>query len=62
LEKLPIILPSLPITNRIESDLHIDGQIPTIHFVGNQKELDAMHANQTNEDIEVSVSMTYMRY
>lgn len=61
LDKLPVILPSLPIINRIESDLHIDGQIPTIHFVGNQSALDYMHDNQANEDIEVSVNMTYIR-
>jgi hypothetical protein len=47
--------------DRIDSDLHIDGQIPTLHMVGNQTQLDAMHANSTG-DIDVGVNMTYMRY
>ncbi|KAI8875992.1 coth-domain-containing protein [Backusella circina FSU 941] len=60
LDQLPIVLPPLPIIDRIDSDLHIDGQIPTIHFVGNQSALDYLHDNQANEDIEVSVNMTYI--
>jgi hypothetical protein len=61
LKKLPIVLPELPIINRIESDLHIDGEIPTIHFVGNQDDLDKMHRNQTSSDLSVHVKMTYIR-
>jgi hypothetical protein len=61
LKKLPIVLPKLPIINRIESDLHIDGEIPTIHFVGNQNALDEMHKNQTSGDLSVPVKMTYIR-
>lgn len=61
LDTLPVILPNLPIMDRIDSDLHIDGQIPTLHMVGNQTQLDAMHANSTG-DIDVGVNMTYMRY
>ncbi|KAI8878014.1 coth-domain-containing protein, partial [Backusella circina FSU 941] len=59
LDNLPVILPNLPIMDRIDSDLHIDGQIPTIHIIGNQTQLDSMHANSTS-DIDVSVNMTYM--
>jgi hypothetical protein len=61
LDTLPVILPNLPIMDRIDSDLHIDGQIPTLHMVGNQTQLDTMHANSTG-DIDVGVNMTYMRY
>jgi hypothetical protein len=61
LKKLPIVLPKLPIINRIESDLHIDGEIPTLHFFGNQDDLDKMHRNQTSSDLSVHVKMTYIR-
>jgi hypothetical protein len=61
LKKLPIVLPKLPIINRMESDLHIDGEIPTIHFVGNQDTLDKIHKNQLNNDLSVDVKMTYIR-
>jgi hypothetical protein len=61
LKKLPVVLPKLPIINRIESDLHIDGEIPTIHFVGSQDALDKMHKNQLNNDLSVAVKMTYIR-
>jgi hypothetical protein len=61
LKKLPIVLPKLPTINRIESDLHIEGEIPTIHFVGNQEALDKMHKNQTSSDSSIVVKMTYIR-
>ncbi|MBM6383957.1 MAG: hypothetical protein JSY10_08170 [Paenibacillus sp.] len=35
IKKLPTILPPLPIINRIESDLHIENEISTIHLLGN---------------------------
>ncbi|KAI8882342.1 coth-domain-containing protein [Backusella circina FSU 941] len=60
LKKLPIILPKLPIVNRMESDLHIDGEIPTIHFVGDQEALDSMHRNPINNVLSVSVKMSYI--
>lgn len=60
IDKIPAILPPLPIINRIESDLHIAGEIPTIHFIGNQTEIDYMHANQRT-DIDVHLKMTYIR-
>ncbi|KAI9486830.1 MAG: coth protein-domain-containing protein [Benjaminiella poitrasii] len=59
LDKLPTIMDPLPIINRIESDLHIDGQIPTIHFVGNQTAFDYMHSHQL-EDIDITTNMTYI--
>lgn len=61
LNKLPIAFSPLPIVHRIESNLHIDGQIPTIHLVGNKTELEIMHANQTTKDIKVPIKMTYIR-
>lgn len=60
LTKLPTILPPLPIVNRVKSALHIDGEIPTIHFVGNQTEIDTMHHNQTG-CTEVYANLTYIR-
>jgi hypothetical protein len=61
LKKLPIVLPKLPIINRIESDLHIEGEIPTIHFVGDQDALDNMHRNQISGNSSIAVKMTYIR-
>lgn len=62
LDKMPSILPPLPIIDRIDSDLHIDGEIPTIHFIGNQTAIDYLHANQQSDDIEVYLNMTYIRF
>lgn len=61
LTQLPVAYDPLPIIHRIESDLHIDGQIPTIHITGDQATIDAMHANPAN-DTEIPVKMTYIRY
>jgi hypothetical protein len=61
LKKLPIVLPKLPIIDRIESDLHIDGEIPTLHFVGNQDDLENMHRNQLKNGLSVNVKMIYIR-
>jgi hypothetical protein len=62
LDKLPIVLPSLHIVDRKDTDLHIDGQIPTIHLVGNETELENIHKNPNNESLSVPVNMTYIRY
>ncbi|KAI9484207.1 MAG: coth protein-domain-containing protein [Benjaminiella poitrasii] len=59
LNQLPTIMNPLPIIHRIESDLHIDGQIPTIHIIGNQTALDEIHSKR-NEDIEIKMNMTYI--
>ena len=62
LTQLPTIMDPLPIIDRIKSDLHIDGEIPTIHFTGNQSAIDYMHANQY-ADVDVSdLTMTYIRF
>lgn len=59
--KIPNILPPLPIINRIDTNLHIEGQIPTIHLIGNQTAIDYMHNNQL-EEFKVDLSMAYIRY
>ncbi|KAK4512107.1 uncharacterized protein ATC70_013350 [Mucor velutinosus] len=59
-EKLPVIMEPLPILNRIRSDLHLEGQIPTIHITGNQTAIDIIHHN-AREDIRVpNIKMTYI--
>ncbi|KAI8882039.1 coth-domain-containing protein [Backusella circina FSU 941] len=60
LDNLPIVLPSLPIVDRKDTDLHIDGQIPTIHLIGNETDLENMHENPTNESLSVLINMTYI--
>ncbi|GAN05825.1 conserved hypothetical protein [Mucor ambiguus] len=60
LTQLPTIMDPLPIIDRIESKLHIDGEIPTIHITGNQSAIDNMHKQQY-ADIDVEgLSMTYI--
>jgi hypothetical protein len=60
LTALPTILPPISAINHIKSDLHIDNQIPTIHFIGNQTAIDNMHNNQM-QDIDVHLDMAYIR-
>ncbi|KAL9547796.1 hypothetical protein MBANPS3_005999 [Mucor bainieri] len=60
LTQLPRILDPLPIINRIDSKIHIEGEIPTIHFSGNQTAIDYIHAHQ-ELDIDVEgMRMTYI--
>ncbi|CEP14033.1 hypothetical protein [Parasitella parasitica] len=60
LTQLPTIMDPLPIIDRIKSDLHIDGEIPTIHITGSQSSIDNMHSNNY-ADIDVSdLNMTYI--
>ncbi|KAI8984158.1 coth protein-domain-containing protein [Mycotypha africana] len=60
LPELPTVLDPLPIINRIDSDLHIDGEIPTVHITGNQTALDYIHSH-ANDDIDVpGLHMTYI--
>ncbi|KAI7879854.1 coth protein-domain-containing protein [Mucor mucedo] len=61
LTKLPSIFEPISINNRIESNLHIDNEIPTVHFYGDQAQIDNLHSNQM-EDIDISLSMAYLRY
>lgn len=61
LTQLPTIMDPLPIIDRIETKLHIDGEIPTIHITGNQSAIDNMHKEQY-ADVDVKgLSMTYIR-
>ncbi|KAI9498765.1 coth protein-domain-containing protein [Zychaea mexicana] len=58
-------IPSLPqlynrLYNRIDTDLHKDGQIGTIHIYGNISGMDFMHANIL-DDVKVVANMTYIR-
>ncbi|KAI8881341.1 hypothetical protein K501DRAFT_189208 [Backusella circina FSU 941] len=59
LASLPQIYQPLPIMNRIKSDLHSEGQIPTIHLWGDQDEIDRLHDNQL-EDIKIKLNMNYI--
>ncbi|KAI8880086.1 coth-domain-containing protein [Backusella circina FSU 941] len=56
---LPQVFPSIPIINKIKSDLHKDGQISTIHLWGEQAEVDNLHNNQL-DDIKVKLNMDYI--
>ncbi|GAN00807.1 hypothetical protein MAM1_0002c00231 [Mucor ambiguus] len=53
LDQVPTIMDPLPIISRIDSDLHIDGEIPTIHITGNQTAIDYIHTN-AESDIDIS--------
>ncbi|CEI86970.1 hypothetical protein RMCBS344292_01392 [Rhizopus microsporus] len=58
-KKLPQVYEPLDDIHRIESSLHRDNEIPTIHIVGNQSELDEMNHN-TTADISVKTNITYV--
>lgn len=58
---LPQVLPPLPGINRIDSDLHIQGQIPTIHIWGNETAITYLHEHQL-EDIDIEMNVTYIGY
>lgn len=62
LTKLPTLLPPLPIIDRIQSDLHIENEIPTIHLYGNQSEINYIHQHQLDDKARVKLSMAYIRY
>ncbi|KAI9258887.1 coth protein-domain-containing protein [Phascolomyces articulosus] len=55
-------VPSLydPLYNRIDTELHLEGQMGTIHIYGNASGMDHMHANIL-DDITVITNMTYIR-
>lgn len=60
-DKLPVIMKSHPILNRIQSDLHLEGQIPTIHITGNQTAIDIIHNNAKKEIQVPDVKISYIR-
>ncbi|KAG2204353.1 hypothetical protein INT47_009395 [Mucor saturninus] len=56
---LPQMLPPLPSINRIDTNLHIQGQIPTIHIWGNASAVKYLHEKPL-EDISVRLNFTYI--
>jgi hypothetical protein len=60
LAPLPQVYQPLSVLDRVQSDLHIEGEIPTIHLWGNQNEIDRMYQNQL-EDIKIRLNMDYIR-
>ncbi|RCH94288.1 hypothetical protein CU097_005599 [Rhizopus azygosporus] len=57
-KKLPQVYGPLDDIHRIESKLHRDNEMPTIHIVGNQPELDEMNHSIT-ADISVKTDIAY---
>lgn len=58
--QLPQVLDPLPAIHRIDSKLHIDGEIPTIHITGDDQAIQNMHKHE-KDDIQVNTTMTYIR-
>ncbi len=58
IKSLPQVLPPLESINRIESNLHLQNQIPTVHIYGDQLSIDNMHKNQ-QADIDVKLNIAY---
>lgn len=58
LNYLPQVYKPVSSINRIDSDLHILNQIPTIQISGNQTEIDILHKNQL-QDLEFEFNVTY---
>ena len=50
-----------PLYHRKESDLHLDGQIGTIHIRANSTDLMNLHENSLDEDAFVTGNMTFIR-
>ncbi|KAI8146998.1 coth protein-domain-containing protein [Fennellomyces sp. T-0311] len=50
-----------PSFKRVQNDLHMEGQISTIHIIGNQSDIDTMHKNISSHDFEVNVNFTFIR-
>jgi spore coat protein CotH len=60
LTQLPVLYQPLDAIHRINSSLHRDGEIPTIHLVGNQTDFDIMHHSNLTGDYEIKGNMTYV--
>ncbi|KAI9271978.1 coth protein-domain-containing protein [Sporodiniella umbellata] len=56
---LPQVYDPLPIVNRIETELHKRGEIPSIHLVAKEEEVELMH-NEFLKDIVISTNMSYV--
>ncbi|KAI8991221.1 coth protein-domain-containing protein [Mycotypha africana] len=58
--QLPSVFEPLPVIHRIDSKIHIPGQIPTIHIMGNSTGIDYMQSHQlTDIDVE-GLKMAYI--
>lgn len=57
--QFPQIYPPLPAIKRVSSQLHKEGQIPSIHISGNQTLFDKMHNNST-ADLSVMSNISYV--
>ncbi|KAJ8663964.1 hypothetical protein O0I10_000239 [Lichtheimia ornata] len=53
------VLDPLPAIHRVDSKLHIDGEIPTIHITGDDQAIQNMHKHD-KDDIQVNTTMTYI--
>ena len=60
LNTLPQVLSPLASIHRIDSELHIQNQIPTLHIYGDQASIDLLHANQTNEELSAQLNFAYI--
>ncbi|KAI7902376.1 coth protein-domain-containing protein [Cokeromyces recurvatus] len=60
LTQLPTLYKPLDDIHRIYSQLHIDDEIPTIHLIASQNDIDKLHTSNSTEDIEVTANMTYV--
>ncbi|KAI8085492.1 coth protein-domain-containing protein [Thamnidium elegans] len=58
--EFPIVYEPLKAIHRVKSDLHREGEIPTIHLVANQVDMDKMHNSSSLEDPKVMSKMTYI--
>lgn len=58
--QLPQVLEPLPLIHRIDSQLHKDGEIPTIHITGDPNAINNMHQS-AKDDIQVNTTMTWIR-
>ncbi|KAI7895222.1 coth protein-domain-containing protein [Mucor mucedo] len=58
--QLPVVFEPLKAINRAQSDLHREGEIPTIHLVANQTAIDLMHNSNSTEDYKIDTNMTYI--
>jgi hypothetical protein len=48
-----------PISDRIDSQLHNRSIIPTMHIWGNETAVEVLHQNQSTNELEVNLNMTY---
>ncbi|CAO3665010.1 unnamed protein product [Rhizopus stolonifer] len=55
----PQVYEPLPVIKRIPTQLHRNGEIPTIHLITKQEDVDNMHDGY-NKDINVNANMSYV--